>query len=432
MDARLAIHAESLRKEYRKGTLAPFLRQVGNLIKGNRQQTPETTLALDNVSFALEKGTTTGIIGKNGSGKSTLLKVLSGVTSPSSGRVKLRGKRLSILEIGTGFHPDFTGRENVYLNGAINGLRRPEIDAIFDQIVAFSEIPEFIDTPVKNYSSGMYLRLAFSIIVHLEADILLLDEVIAVGDASFQIKCMEKVRELSQQGRTVVIASHSTNELLSICDQVMYLESGKIKLLGAPLQVVGEYMREASNEALEGLSSRSESIDGPPNRYVFTEEDRSQNAILKLQEIAIHAQDKSIADPMVMGETLQLSIKVDVVQPNPELDLVFQLNDRFYNQISAFSPNLLQNKNSDHPPIDLREPGSYTLLCDFPSNLLKNGQYTLGIGIKRGNEFLYGWQNIISFHLQAPDLGEDEQWYSRAPVIIGPVYQWRIKAAKES
>lgn len=428
MDSHLAIQAESLRKEYRKGTLAPFLRQVGNLVQGKKQKATETTTALDNVSFELERGTTMGIIGKNGSGKSTLLKVLSGVTSPSSGRVRLRGKRLSILEIGTGFHPDFTGRENVYLNGAINGLRRAEIDAIFDQIVAFSEIPDFIDTPVKNYSSGMYLRLAFSIIVHLEADILLLDEVIAVGDASFQIKCMEKVRELSQQGRTVVIASHSTNELLSICDRVMYLESGKIKMLGAPLQVVGEYMREASNEALLGLSSRSESIDGPPNRYLFSEEDRSRSNCLKLHEIAIQSKNKELADPMVMGDALQLMVRVDIIEENPDLDLVFQLNDRFYNQISAFSPNLLRSKATEGQHIDLQTVGSYTLKCAFPANLLKNGQYTLGIGIKKGNEFLYGWQNIISFHLQSPELGDDEQWYSRAPVIIGPVYQWKLES----
>jgi ABC-type polysaccharide/polyol phosphate transport system ATPase subunit len=429
MEAHLVIHAENLHKEYRKGTLAPFLKQVSNFFQGKGQNTKESTLALDNVSFGVIKGATLGIIGKNGSGKSTLLKVLSGVTSPSSGRVRLRGKRLSILEIGTGFHPDFTGRENVYLNGAINGLSRPEIDAIFDQIVEFSEIPDFIDTPVKNYSSGMYLRLAFSIIVHLEADILLLDEVIAVGDASFQIKCMEKVRELSQQGRTVVIASHSTNELLSICDEVMYLEGGKIKMLGAPLQVVGEYMRSASSEAIMGLATRIQSIDGPANQYLFTEMDRDHKFCIKMHEISIQAQNKSLTDPIIMGDALVLTVKLEVVGENPDLELVFQLNDRFYNQISAFSPNLLRK---NRPEIKISNPGRYTLQCQFPENLLKNAQYTLGVGIKKGNKFLYGWQNIIAFHIDAPDFAEDEQWFSRAPIILGPVYKWSLETATEA
>ena len=222
MKENVAIQAELLRKEYRKGNLQGFGNQIGNLLKGKKNPKRETTVALNDLSFEVEKGSSLGIIGKNGSGKSTLLKILSGVTSPSSGKITMRGRRLSILEIGTGFHPDLTGRENVYLNGALNGLPRQEVDVIFDDIVDFSEIGDFIDSPVKNYSSGMYLRLAFGIIAHLDADILLLDEVIAVGDAAFQIKCMEKVREMCRQDRTVIIASHSTNELLSICNQVMY------------------------------------------------------------------------------------------------------------------------------------------------------------------------------------------------------------------
>jgi lipopolysaccharide transport system ATP-binding protein len=380
-------------------------------------------VALDDLSFEVEAGTTLAVIGRNGSGKSTLLKIMSGVTSPTSGRVRLRGKRLSILEIGTGFHPDLTGRENVYLNGAINGLRRPEIEAIFDQIVDFSEISSFIDTPVKNYSSGMYLRLAFSIMAHLRADILLLDEVISVGDASFQIKCMEKVREITRQGCSVVMASHNVNELLSISKQVMYLEEGRIKMLGPPMEVVGEYMRMASLEATIALATRRKDQNAPPNLYLFTDEDRSRNDTVKMRKIYVQARGRGLPDPIRMGDEMIMTVELEIAGENHDLELTFQLDDRFYNRIAAFTPNLLRKEG---PMVEMREPGIYTLQCVFPKNLLKNSQYTLGVGIKQGNHFLFGWQNIIAFSIESPELRADEEWYSRSPSFLGPVFAWKV------
>lgn len=426
MKPELAIQAEKLRKEYQKGTLPGFVRQMRDSLRGKQPARREMTVALDDLDFAVEKGASLGIIGKNGSGKSTLLKILSGVTSPTSGRITLRGRRLAILEIGTGFHPDLTGRENVYLNGALNGLSRPEVDAIFEDIVEFSEIRAYIDSPVKTYSSGMYLRLAFSIIVHLDADILLLDEVVSVGDAAFQVKCMEKVRELSQQDRTVVIASHSTNELLSICSQVMYLEAGRVKMMGPPLRVIGEYMRAASQEVLEGTATRDLHLDSPENYYAFTQEDRARHEVIRLIDIEIREAGRELTDSLRMDQRLEMTVRLEVMREHQDFELAFQLNDQFYNQIAAFTPSLMKGKAA----IRMNAPGKYTLRCIVPPKLLKNGHYAASVGIKQGNDFLFGWQNIITFHIGAAELRGDEQWYARAPVLIGPVFSWEVEMSE--
>ncbi len=199
--------------------------------------------ALQDLSFKIDPGEMVGIIGENGAGKSTLLKILSRITEPTRGEAVLRGRPASLLEVGTGFHPDLSGRENIFLNGAILGMRRSEIRRKFDEIVAFSEVEQFIDTPVKRYSSGMYVRLAFAVAAHLEPDILLVDEVLAVGDAAFQKKCLGKMGDVARQGRTVLFVSHNMASILALCERAILLKAGRVLGDGPPQEVVRTYLK---------------------------------------------------------------------------------------------------------------------------------------------------------------------------------------------
>ncbi len=257
----LAIRVESLGKRYHIGALrdaryqtlrdqvsrsfaAPF-RRAAKLLRGQATgaaELDEVIWALKDISLDVNRGEVVGVIGQNGSGKSTLLKVLSRITEPTVGYAEIRGKVGSLLEVGTGFHPELTGRENVYLNGAILGMTRAEIAAKFDEIVDFSGIEKFIDTPVKHYSSGMGLRLAFSVAAYLEPEILLVDEVLAVGDAEFQRKCLGKMGDVAQQGRTILLVSHNMGAITDLCGRVILLESGRITAEGDPTDVVSQYL----------------------------------------------------------------------------------------------------------------------------------------------------------------------------------------------
>jgi lipopolysaccharide transport system ATP-binding protein len=210
---------------------------------------PNTIWALKDISFSVQPGDILGIVGKNGAGKSTLLKILSRITEPTSGRAVLRGRTSSLLEVGTGFHKELTGRENIYLNGAILGMRRREIDKKFDEIVDFAEIEKFIDTPVKRYSSGMYVRLAFAVAAHLEPEILLVDEVLAVGDVAFQKKCLGKMDDVTKEGRTVFFVSHQMNSIRKLCKRCIWLKSGNLRMFGDTMTTVGAYEADSASSS---------------------------------------------------------------------------------------------------------------------------------------------------------------------------------------
>jgi lipopolysaccharide transport system ATP-binding protein len=250
----LAIRCEQLSKQYRIGSpdsyrtlrdaisntaLAPF-RRSKNSPNGH-------IWALEDVSFEIKRGEVAGIIGLNGAGKSTLLKILSRITGPTRGRADIYGRVGSLLEVGTGFHPELTGRENIYLNGAILGMRKTEIDRKFDEIVSFAEVEKFLDTPVKRYSSGMYVRLAFGVAAHLETEVLLVDEVLAVGDAQFQKKCFEKMRDIGVQGRTILFVSHNMSAVRSICKQALIIEKGRVAAYGDIDETVDRYLSHVSS-----------------------------------------------------------------------------------------------------------------------------------------------------------------------------------------
>ncbi len=220
---------------------------------------PKDFWALQNISFDIKEGTTFGIVGENGSGKSTLLKILTGVYTPTSGKVAVEGKVSGLLELGAGFHPELTGRENIYLNASILGMRRKEIDAMLDEIIDFSEIADFIDTPVKHYSSGMFVRLGFAVAINVDPDILVIDEVLAVGDEHFQRKCNEKILEFKRQKKTIIIVSHSLEELRSLCDEAVWIHNGKLKKVGKVEKVIDAYLENVNigDERLAGVKADS-------------------------------------------------------------------------------------------------------------------------------------------------------------------------------
>ena len=228
-------------------------------LRGSKNQEDNGTIwALKDINFTVEQGEVLGIIGKNGAGKSTLLKILSRVTAPTSGKVKVKGRIASLLEVGTGFHPELTGRENIYLNGAILGMNRREIDRKFDEIVDFAEVEKFIDTPVKRYSSGMYVRLAFAVAAHLDPEILVVDEVLAVGDAAFQKKCLGKMGEVAKEGRTVLFVSHNMAAVSSLCNNGLVLQTGCISYAGSTERAISEYISNQSMPSETLLSDRSD------------------------------------------------------------------------------------------------------------------------------------------------------------------------------
>lgn len=248
----------------------------------------ETVWALKDIDFTINQGDAVGIIGRNGAGKSTLLKILSRVTAPTSGAVKTKGRIASLLEVGTGFHPELTGRENIYLNGAIMGMNRVEVERKFDEIVDFSGVEKFIDTPVKRYSSGMYVRLAFAVAAHLEPEILLIDEVLAVGDAAFQKKCLGKMDDVTHSGRTVIFVSHQMAFIENLCSRVLWLHDGSIAGLGRTSEIVDQYMQQIHDKvAMINLGERT---------------DRHGNGMARFQQVRLEDGEKSIVDHFRVGD----------------------------------------------------------------------------------------------------------------------------------
>ena len=255
-----AIEVENLSKLYKLGHLAHQrsvrdavhhgLRLIWRRLRWNTRMNREEFWALKDVGFEIARGEVVGIIGRNGAGKSTLLKILSRITEPTTGQITLRGRVASLLEVGTGFHPELSGRDNIFLNGAINGLTKAEINERFDRIVEFAEVSRFLDTPVKRYSSGMYVRLAFAVAAHLEPDILIVDEVLAVGDATFQKKCLGKIREVSrEEGRTVLFVSHNLSSVRQLCSRALLLEQGRVRFDGTPSEAITAYTRRDEAKA---------------------------------------------------------------------------------------------------------------------------------------------------------------------------------------
>ncbi|TAK44758.1 MAG: ATP-binding cassette domain-containing protein [Saprospiraceae bacterium] len=340
-----------------RGKPNPLLR-IGEKDIGNRNG--EELWALKDVSFTVEQGEVLGIIGRNGAGKSTLLKILSRVTAPTSGRIRVKGRVASLLEVGTGFHPELTGRENIYLNGAILGMSRLEIDHKFDEIVDFAEVEKFIDTPVKRYSSGMYVRLAFAVAAHLDPEILLVDEVLAVGDAEFQKKCLGKMGDISQTGRTVFFVSHNMSSILRLSKRVLLISKGTIENLGQPEKVVDSYFKIGT--------------DSLSHREWINNQDAPGNDMIRIRSVR------------VINEHMQTIETVDI-RKKTGIEIIFeqiQLGEPIVPTISLY------NKEGQHVLIAIDtnnfwenpcEIGFHTCTAWIPGNLLNEGRLSVSIAL---------------------------------------------------
>lgn len=379
----IAIRVTHLGKQYRLGgkqavysTFRETLVNAANAplrwVKGERRKEQDLFWALDDVSFEVNHGEAIGIIGRNGAGKSTLLKILSHITSPTRGRVDLYGRIGSLLEVGTGFHPELSGRENIFLNGAILGMSRVEIARKFDEIVEFSGVEKFLDTPVKFYSSGMYVRLAFAVAAHLEPEILVVDEVLAVGDAEFQKKCLGKMGDVAHEGRTVLFVSHNMAAIESLCKKSMILSSGKITEAGLTSEIVSLYLRQHDSSPLmrDGVVTK-----------IFTQNFDGINT-----------------STFRIGESIRIIIQLTIgnrIITNPVIGI--GVNSSLGQRLFTVGTYFL-----DTPLPDLY--GNVEIICDLPSPVLSPGVYLLKLAIG-DNPFsnFFEAENIYQFEVASSD-----------------------------
>jgi lipopolysaccharide transport system ATP-binding protein len=375
----------------------------------------KTIWALKDVSFTVAEGETVGIIGRNGAGKSTLLKILSRITEPTTGRARLRGRLASMLEVGTGFHPELTGRENIYLNGAILGMTRAEIKRKFAQIVDFSEIEEFIDTPVKRYSSGMYVRLAFAVAAHLEPEILIVDEVLSVGDASFQKKCLAKMEQIGREGRTVLFVSHNLTALARLCPRAILLEHGAVSEDGPAHQVVHNYLR--SDLATRG--SR-----------VWPESSAPGNEVVRLISLRARRTDGSIADSIDIREPVSIEVELEVLQSGH----VLVPNFHVFNEdgLELFIAQDLDPAWRRRP----RPAGRYRASAHVPGDFWNDGTIMIGVAVSTMDPVIVhvyepdaiGFDVIDSF---SPDSARGD-YTGPMPGAIRPVLRWTNEVLSHS
>ncbi len=352
----VAVRVERVSKRYPIGSRERY-RTLRETLVGmwsrpfHRTQTVHHIWALDDVSFDVSPGEVIGIIGRNGAGKSTLLRILSRITRPTKGFAEIHGRVGSLLEVGTGFHPELSGRENIFLNGSILGMRRHEIQRRFDDIVAFAEIDEFIDTAVKHYSSGMYTRLAFAVAAHLETEILLVDEVLAVGDAAFQKKCLGKMGEVATQGRTVLLVSHNLQAVSTLARQSLLLSKGRLEAFGPTNQVIADYSRQVVSQAL-----------------VYA--DRPSPTLPKVTRVEVRTSEPH--NVQSSGAPMEVHVEITTPTPVDGASLSFQVCNYLQQPIAH-----LWTFDSERPMC--RAPGVYHLTCRIPQLHLYIGHYTLKV-----------------------------------------------------
>jgi lipopolysaccharide transport system ATP-binding protein len=363
--------------------------------------------ALHDISFDIKQGEAVGIIGRNGAGKSTLLKLLSRITEPTSGRVEVRGRVASLLEVGTGFHPELTGRENTYLNGAILGMRKREIDRKFDEIVAFAEIERLLDTPVKRYSSGMYVRLAFSVAAHLEPEILLVDEVLAVGDASFHKKCLGKMGNVAKDGQTVLFVSHNMVAIQTLCQRVIWLDKGELKAQGEVGSTVADYLRSglAENDTGERVWPDIERAPG--------------NKMAKLRRVSVRPENGDPGDVITMQSPLRIEVEYWNLAPLEHLHPTLHVYDD--QGVVAFSTG----PRDFDPQLHIQPPaGLFRSVCHVPGNLFNSGFHRVSVLLERGSVAnTFRFEEALGFEV----VDNNERlfgWYNREPGVLHPRIPW--------
>jgi lipopolysaccharide transport system ATP-binding protein len=412
-----AVSIEDVGKRYRLGELrshptlfteavANWLRRTGRGVLRSRPQRTELW-ALDGVTFDVPEGQTIGLIGRNGSGKTTLLKVLARITEPTRGRVTIRGRVGAVIDLGTGFNHELTGRENVYLNGAILGMSRSEIRTKFDAIVDFSGVEDFLDTPVKRYSAGMKIRLGFAVAAHLDPDVLLIDEVLAVGDAEFQRKCLGRMAEIGRSGRTVVFVSHDMNAVENLCQRAIWLDKGKVVQDG-----------EAAAVAIAYLGNRMQTVANewkPPVRHVSPD--------VRVHAIRLFDSGGGPRSSFDRSEPVVVEFDLDVLRRDSRLRIGFDLATQEGHVVyRAFHDDLA-------PAERLIEPGRWLVRCTVPANLLNQGFYSVHARIKV-NQFRWCLQADNVLHVEIVDRNVLEGRDQARPGVVFPGFPWEVEPVR--
>ncbi len=391
-------------------TPAPLPPKPGAQVSAGRQGATEGTFwAIKDISFTATSGQVVAIVGRNGAGKSTLLKILSRITEPTSGKAILRGRLASLLEVGTGFHHDLTGRENIFLNGAILGMRRWEITRKLDEIIDFAEVGAFIDTPVKRYSSGMFVRLAFAVAAHLEPEILFIDEVLAVGDAAFQRKCLGKMGEVAtKQGRTVFFVSHNMGAIRSLCEHAILIEHGRMTFEGAPAEVIRRYLAGTAAEGEHnGEVNWEEQDDAPGNEDIALRK-------LRLLDAAGNVTNTFEADQPV---TIEVTYEVRQRLRGARIQL----------QLGTQEGEIAFQSTDHHFQGEVLEPGRYQSTCTLPAALLNRRRYTLSVQCDiPGERYVLPMAEYLTFDVSG--VGNQASSFPEPwPGVVCPRADWRVR-----
>ncbi|MDR3024453.1 polysaccharide ABC transporter ATP-binding protein [Chryseobacterium sp.] len=416
----LSLKAENISKQYRlgqvgTGTLSHDLNRFWYKVRGKEDpylkigETNDRTTkglseyvwSLRDINFEIEQGDAVGIIGRNGAGKSTLLKVLSKVTKPTTGHISTNGRIASLLEVGTGFHPEMTGRENVFLNGAILGMTRKEIKRKFDEIVDFSGVERYIDTPVKRYSSGMYVRLAFAVAAHLESEILIVDEVLAVGDAEFQKKCLGKMNDVTRgEGRTILFVSHNMTAVKELCTKGILLTHGQIDYQGDILSTIIEYQKSSARESSYVYNGNLDEALGNEN--------------IRIKEFSVSPINGQLID---IDSGVHVKLVFQNYCPDITLDTTFELKN--YEELVIFHVGKFVSENNDS------KVGEYSVEFDIPAGLLNAGNYYFKLYFGKDQKILlYGIDEFIGFEVENVKVGTMMHIY---PGVTRPFFEYKVQ-----
>jgi lipopolysaccharide transport system ATP-binding protein len=412
-----AIRVEDLGKRYRIGGMPSGYRTLRDALASglrrlSRREPPlpkDTIWALRHINFNVERGQVLGIVGRNGAGKSTLLKLLSRVTDPTEGKAEIYGRVGSLLEVGTGFHPELTGRENIYLNGAILGMKRAEIERKFDEIVDFSEVRKFIDTPVKRYSSGMYLRLAFAVAAHLEPEILVVDEVLAVGDAEFQRKCLGKMSDVAHEGRTVLFVSHNMSAILRLTEETIVLDKGQIVMRGPTPEAVDFYMT-------------SEMARSGERRWEPGDDYQTNNPFHPLAIRVLDSQGR-VADRVLSSEDFSVEFEYELREELTGLRVGMYLatsrGEQVFTSFDTDNPETYERLTD-------RRKGHYLSRCRIPRDLLNGGVFVLGVNASSFRIRSYFTdEHALTFTVD-PTGAPGSQWAETRRGPVRPALNWEI------
>jgi lipopolysaccharide transport system ATP-binding protein len=420
------IHIENVGKRYRvpsaervayatlRESLVGSFNAGINRLRGRTvdENADETFWALRGIDLDVDPGERLGIVGCNGAGKSTLLKILSRITEPSEGRVRLYGRVGSLLEVGTGFHGELTGRENIYLNGAILGMKHAEIARNFDAIVAFAEVERFLNIPVKRYSSGMYMRLAFAVAAHLQPEILIVDEVLAVGDAAFQRKCIGKMSEVSRDGRTIIFVSHNMSAVQNLCSRVVWLAGGRVVQEGEPNRVINDYLKTT-------LTTMSQQTWNDPATA-------PGNDRVRLHRAAVTPADGAMQDHFTVRTPLRIDFEYWNMVPDARLSLsVIVRTEEGYPIFSTTSSRDRQWQGRPFPA------GLYRSSFEIPANLLNDGVHRVELRIRKNQrDLVHEFNDVLVFEV-LDDAEEGGFWFGKPAGAVRPPLEWRTEAIEE-